>query len=1219
MIKGWKNILKQTKVATLCAMMPWLVAAGFLFTASDVLAAGNPMDYCDVKESTPDLTTTAHCAKESCETKKGCLDPAPVKPANRFSSTPGQRSQSYGADGKPVGSTGHKGNDIAAPMGAPIYAGGDGKISVVRYQMNEEKNTGWGNYVQIDHADGTITRYAHMSCFANRVYPDGTSKKIQSGDAVKQGQVIGFVGMTGGTSGPHLHYEILKGGVAFNATLQENANSGMLCEIPDEFVKAGLSPDAENAAKTDTPTGGIDNCGSASGCAKMYPADSISDLHHKYESGGNPCAFNNCVAGDIGGCSYGSSQLECTQGSLKTYLTTLQKQSPQIWTALGGGTVEQMNERACAAPATEFANKWKAICKTDLSADFSKSQESYMQATYYDAGVKKAISDFGIDFNARSPELQMALYSAGVAMGSPGGVGNLLKSVKDNIGDPASMSDEELLKAMYTRRDHFYGSSSQAIRESVQKRNANEGSEALESLKIRKAWEEEQKKTPHKTYEEVVKEVTGRDACADGKSATFNCSASGATGGSASSTDTEGTRPDKNCAPSQYSASMKTCMFCPLFKVIFDTASLMAKLTFDKLAIPVMSVVLVAWAIWVAITILKFVSSVTTKDAPTMIKELLGKSFVVLIVVLFLQADSSTFFQMALEPIFNTGFKLAQLAVADGACTEEFDVLKNGGLPPSMGNSILCTIKAIQDRLVDTMALGSASMCVGFYIKGKLFIFGSFAYVITGLLIWGGCLVLMVIFPFLMLDSIFQLTVSCALLPAAIGAYPFKLTNKYVKKVWDSFINAMFNFIFLSIIILILTTAIEQTLSDAVYNSIDRNNMDETYMDVIVNALAWSGIALLQIVFVLLLGWAVLDEASEFASDFAGGITKGGIGSAVGGLAASGAKNLGAKAWESAKTVGSAVGENVKESVGDWNRERKMNNLTRNAQVSTDENGNKIYTSTSKSWFRGRNKTNQVVVAANGAKMLTTTKDYGNGRVVTTKSDGFLKQTEVVENGKVVGGELSITSAGLKSIRNKDGTMNTTALDATLRGSAFDEKIVKAAALQQYAMKSFPGYGKNFNHVGAAGKFNGSLENADITLSKDENGNEVLQVVEKNEDGSSQIMRMTMGENSRPLVEVENVYSNGESDSRATDGMFNRRKSVRLDSKTKEPEESVEYSVSDFYNKQTVNAVNDRGEFAAVFTNGVESAFSKEEQDRIKAQFVNDRRKNRKNTIAGIV
>ena len=205
------------------------------------------------------------------------------------------------------------------------------------------------------------------------------------------------------------------------------------------------------------------------------------------------------------------------------------------------------------------------------------------------------------------------------------------------------MSEEELLEAMYVRRDYFYSSSSEAIRNSVQRRNAREGSEALESLAIRKAWEEEQKKPANqrKSYEEVVKEVTGRDACTGNQSASFNCTASGASGGSGAGggssgsgggsgsggSDSSSQKSDKDCSPSQYKLSYGDCMMCPLFTVIFNTASTIAKLTFDKLALPVLSVVLVAWALWIATQILMFVSSFKTKDAPTLIKTLLNKSF----------------------------------------------------------------------------------------------------------------------------------------------------------------------------------------------------------------------------------------------------------------------------------------------------------------------------------------------------------------------------------------------------------------------------------------------------------------------------------------------------------------------------------------------------------------------------------------------------------------
>ena len=91
----------------------------------------------------------------------------------------------------------HKGVDYAAPTGTPIHAAGDG---VIKYRGWEN---GYGNFVVIQHAGNISTAYGHMSRFA--------SEKV--GQHVKQGQVIGFVGMTGLATGPHLHYEFRVNGV----------------------------------------------------------------------------------------------------------------------------------------------------------------------------------------------------------------------------------------------------------------------------------------------------------------------------------------------------------------------------------------------------------------------------------------------------------------------------------------------------------------------------------------------------------------------------------------------------------------------------------------------------------------------------------------------------------------------------------------------------------------------------------------------------------------------------------------------------------------------------------------------------------------------------------------------------------------------------------------------------------------------------------------------
>ena len=95
----------------------------------------------------------------------------------------------------------HRGVDFAAPIGTPIYAAGDGSIDRIG------RNGGYGNYIRIRHNSDYSTAYAHLSRYA---------KGMRKGKRVKQGQVIGYVGNTGRSTGPHLHYEILRGGRQVN-------------------------------------------------------------------------------------------------------------------------------------------------------------------------------------------------------------------------------------------------------------------------------------------------------------------------------------------------------------------------------------------------------------------------------------------------------------------------------------------------------------------------------------------------------------------------------------------------------------------------------------------------------------------------------------------------------------------------------------------------------------------------------------------------------------------------------------------------------------------------------------------------------------------------------------------------------------------------------------------------------------------------------------------
>ena len=96
----------------------------------------------------------------------------------------------------------HKGTDFAAPMGTPIMASGEGKIVRARWCG------GGGNCVKIKHNSAYSTVYAHMSKFG---------RNIKEGVRIKQGQIIGYVGSTGMSTGPHLHYEVIENGRKINS------------------------------------------------------------------------------------------------------------------------------------------------------------------------------------------------------------------------------------------------------------------------------------------------------------------------------------------------------------------------------------------------------------------------------------------------------------------------------------------------------------------------------------------------------------------------------------------------------------------------------------------------------------------------------------------------------------------------------------------------------------------------------------------------------------------------------------------------------------------------------------------------------------------------------------------------------------------------------------------------------------------------------------------
>jgi murein DD-endopeptidase MepM/ murein hydrolase activator NlpD len=138
--------------------------------------------------------------------KTGVAAPAPIASISVPSRMPLENAtltSDFGMRTHPVlgGRRNHKGIDLAQPTGTPVYATADGVVS------RAEPFSSYGNYIQIEHGGEMQTRYAHLSGYA-----------IAAGEQVRKGQLIGFVGSTGRSTGPHLHYEVRVAGEAVDPT-----------------------------------------------------------------------------------------------------------------------------------------------------------------------------------------------------------------------------------------------------------------------------------------------------------------------------------------------------------------------------------------------------------------------------------------------------------------------------------------------------------------------------------------------------------------------------------------------------------------------------------------------------------------------------------------------------------------------------------------------------------------------------------------------------------------------------------------------------------------------------------------------------------------------------------------------------------------------------------------------------------------------------------------
>lgn len=436
--------------------------------------------------------------------------------------------------------------------------------------------------------------------------------------------------------------------------------------------------------------------------------------------------------------------------------------------------------------------------------------------------------------------------------------------------------------------------------------------------------------------------------CGDCPGASSDCPCKGNCGGAFGDSSNQQNLPaddamqggtQQTCSFASYLDS-ESCIFCNVFKILFNTASEIAKVANDTLATPSRNLVEIGFLIWMFFYILKQVSSYGGASTGEMLKGLLYQGFRVAIVVIILNGSIYKVMDLTLNPVMKTGMNFTQSLSTESACPEDKDYMQgikgykdggyeasdvDGGLSADLGKSIVCSIKHLEDSTGMLMGLGKYSMCLGQTIHR--FIFGlipGLGYMSTGAFLWLAGLILLLSFPWCLVDCILQLCIAAALVPCAIAAYAFKITERYIKIIWNFFMNAMFNFVFMAIIVYIINDQFKQWIGLDSVNPSPDTIFITGYTD--VNGLAWWGIGAIKIMAICFLCWTFFDEAGSMAKRFAdspglgGG---GGIGRMVGGTVAGMAMNYGAKpAMHLAGKGAQLIGTGANSLAGNWARSK---------------------------------------------------------------------------------------------------------------------------------------------------------------------------------------------------------------------------------------------------------------------------------------------------------
>lgn len=276
--------------------------------------------------------------------------------------------------------------------------------------------------------------------------------------------------------------------------------------------------------------------------------------------------------------------------------------------------------------------------------------------------------------------------------------------------------------------------------------------------------------------------------------------------------------------------NLQGCFFCPAAQVIFKAANDATRDSFKKFAHSFIILIVVVYAVWLALTSLQQVFPFTKKDAADYI-EIILKQTLKFAIAYYLLINSATLFKMFVSPVLQSGLVMGEMIqLQDVKSINEAKKLnipdvKLGSdyynIKSSTGKTLFTQIerylKVIQSQMAYMQAIGTSLFCVGtrqafnwpwkdeFVLGVRMMFLGGFFCVIGFLL--------SIAFAYYFLDAILQLGLLGVLMPLMIAGWPFKITSNYAKKGLDFLLNTFFVFFFTGFVVSVNMVLIDNALS----------------------------------------------------------------------------------------------------------------------------------------------------------------------------------------------------------------------------------------------------------------------------------------------------------------------------------------------------------------------------------------------------------------------